>query len=68
MLRSGLCDYSDVFILVKGALTITRELINDAAKRTDERAKEIICRNCAPLTYCISEINKLNAKCYYKRF
>ena len=36
MLRSRLCDYSDVYILVSG---------------------NIIVRNCAPFTNCISETN-----------
>ena len=30
---------------------------NAGARQTDERDKEIILKNCAPFTNCISEIN-----------
>ena len=33
MLRSNLCDYADVYILVKGTITITDAGDDDAAKR-----------------------------------
>ena len=32
MLRSSLCDYSDVYILVSGTITITEAGADDAAK------------------------------------
>ena len=32
MLRSNLCDYVDAYILVKGAITITGAINDDAAK------------------------------------
>ena len=48
MLKSRLCGYSDAD--VKG---------NDAAKRTNERNKGVILKNCAPFTDCISEINNI---------
>ena len=57
MLRSGLCDYSDTYILVNGTITITGARADDAAKRLDERNKGVILKNCAQLTGCISEIN-----------
>ena len=40
MSRSSLCDYSDVYILVKGTITITGTGNNDAARRLDERIKK----------------------------
>ena len=40
MSRSSLCDYSDVYILVKGTITITGAGNNDAARRLDERIKK----------------------------
>ena len=57
MLRSDLCDYIDVYILVKGTITITGAGDDDAAKRLDERNKGVIFKNCAPFTKCTSRIN-----------
>ena len=57
MLRSNLCDYADVYILVIGTITITGAEDDDAAKRWDERKKSIIFKNCAPFTKRISRIN-----------
>ena len=65
MIRSNLCGYSDVYILVSGTRTITGAGADDAAKRADERNKEVIFKNCALFTECISEINNIqidNAK------
>ena len=42
MVRSGLCDYSDAYILLSGTITVTGERENDAAKPLDERNKEVI--------------------------
>ena len=56
MLRSNLCDYADAHILVKGTMTITGAENDDAAKRLDERNKDVIFKNCAPFTKCISRI------------
>ena len=58
MLRSSLCDYSDVYILVSGTITITRAEVYDRAKRLDKRNKGVTFKNSAPFTDCIlSEIN-----------
>ena len=57
MLKSRLCDYSDVQILVSRTITIDRARNDDNAKRLDERNKEVIFKNCSPFTDCISEIN-----------
>ena len=54
MLRSSLYDYSDAYI-VKG--TITAENIWTAAN-PNNRTKEIIIKDYAPVTDFISEINK----------
>ena len=55
MLRSSLCDYSDVYILVKGNITVN----NTAAAGADANNtnKKVIFKNCAPFTNCISKIN-----------
>ena len=55
--RSSSCDYSDMYILVIGTITITEEEANDNARRANEREREVILKNCAPFTDCISEIN-----------
>ena len=57
MLRSSLCDYKDTYILVSGTITLTWAGDNDAARQLDERNKEPIFKNCAPLTDCIHEIS-----------
>ena len=58
MLRSNLCDYADIYILVKGTVTITGAWANDAAKQLDERNKGVTFKNWAPFIKCISRINK----------
>ena len=55
MLRSSLCDYSDVYILVKGNITVNNTA-NDGAVANDTN-KKVIFKNCSPFTNCISKIN-----------
>ena len=50
MLKSNLCDYSDVYILVKGAISF--------ANTADT---EIIFESCAPFTDCTKEINNIQS-------
>ena len=57
MLKSSLRDYSDAYILFKGRITITGVVDDDAARRTDERDKGVIFKNCVPFTNCKSEIS-----------
>ena len=57
MLKSGLCDYTDAYILVKGSTTITGAGDAAAARQADERDKGVTFKNCAPFTKCISRIN-----------
>ena len=58
MLKSSLCDYSDGYILVKGRITISRAGDDGAARKADERYKDVILKNCVPFINCKSEINK----------
>ena len=51
MLRSNLCDYSDLYIIVEGRISV--EGTNDANKRN----KKLTFKNSAPFTSCISKIN-----------
>ena len=57
MLKSSLWDYSDAYILVKGAITITGAGADAAARQADERDKGVAFKNSAPFTNCISKIN-----------
>ena len=57
MLKSSLCEYSDVYILVKREITITGRGADVAARQADERDKGVAFKNYAPFTNCISEIN-----------
>ena len=50
MLRFSLCDSSDAYILVSATITVPN---TTAANNT----KNIIIKNCAPFTNCLSEIN-----------
>ena len=55
ILKSSLCDYSDAYILVKGTISVNNTAADGAAANNDD--KEVIFKNCAPFTNCISEIN-----------
>ena len=57
--QSSLGDYSDVYILVKGTITITggSEAANTAARLADGKNKEIIFKNSPPFTNYTSKIN-----------
>ena len=55
MLRSSLCDYSDVYTLVKGNITVNNTAAADANRSNTK--KKIISKNCAPFMNCISKIN-----------
>ena len=52
----NLCDYSDAGLLLKGMIKIKREADTVAATLVDKRNREVIFKNFAPLTDCISEI------------
>ena len=55
MLTSSLRDYSDACILVKGTITVTA--VPPPAANPNNNDKEVVFKNCAPFTNCISEIN-----------
>ena len=55
MLKSSLCDYSDIYILVKGTISVNNTAPQGAAANNTN--KKVIFKNCAPFTNCISEIN-----------
>ena len=58
MLRSDLCDYSDVYILVNGTITVTANGDNNNANNIrDKRNRPLILKNNAPFVSCITRIN-----------
>ena len=56
MLRSDLCDYSDVYILVKGTITVNG-VVNGAENDIARRNRPLILKNNAPFVSCITRIN-----------
>ena len=59
MVQSGICDYSDGYILVKGAITFAGVGDDAAAALADGRNKQGIFKYCAPFANCKSEINNM---------
>ena len=58
MLRSDLCDYADVYILVNGEITVTAPGVNNNANNIiDKRNRPLILKNNAPFVSCITKIN-----------
>ena len=53
MLRSSLCDYSDVFILVSGTIRVVAALA--AGGRNNNI--QVVFKTYAPFTNCLSEVN-----------
>ena len=53
MLRSYFCDYSDLYIVVKGTI----DLLAAAANENDKVEKYFAFKNNAPFRSCISNIN-----------
>ena len=59
MVKSSLCDYCDVYILViRGTITVVGVGATAAARQTGRNDKQVILQNCALFTDCISKINK----------
>ena len=56
MLRSSLCDYSDVYILVKGTDTVNG-VVNGAENEILRRNRPLILKNNAPFVSCMTKIN-----------
>ena len=55
---SNLCDYSDVYILVKGTITVAAPRVNNNANNIgDKRNRPLILKNNAPFVSCITRIN-----------
>ena len=58
MLRSNLCDYSDAYILVKGAIIVMAPGVNyNANNIRDKRNRPVILKNNVPFVSCITRNN-----------
>ena len=55
MLRSGLCDYSDAYIIVKGIIKLRNIAAQGQANNVAN--EKVISKHCAPFTTCIGRIN-----------
>ena len=55
MLRSSLCEYSDAYILVKGAIAAGEQTVTTP----NNVNKNVIFKNCATFVNCISRINNV---------
>ena len=62
MLNSSLCSYRDAYIAVKGTISVPN---TGTVADPNNRNKEVVFKNCALFTDCISEISNMqidNAK------
>ena len=57
MVMSNLCDYFDVYILVKGTIIIAVVRAAVAGRQAEERNKQETFKNCTSFTDCISKTN-----------
>ena len=52
MLKSSLCDYSDVYVLASGTITV-----KEVTASVGNNNIQLVCKYCAPFTDCIREID-----------
>ena len=68
MLKSSLCDYSDIYILVNGTIAVAniaassaananKKLMQNKKANANNANKKLIFKNYSPFINCISEIN-----------
>ena len=55
MLRSKFCDYSDVYIVVKGAI----DILVVVADENDKAQKDVTFKNNAPFRSCIPKVSSI---------
>ena len=58
MLKSSLCHYGDVYIIVSETITIVEAGADVEAIGAERNNKQAILKNSAPFTDCVTEINK----------
>ena len=59
MIRSSLCDYRNVYILVKGTITVANTAADPGV--VNNTNNKVIFKICASFTSCITEINNTQA-------
>ena len=59
-LKSSLRDYSDAYIRLKGTITLSGQGAHTTAVQADINNEQVIFKNSAPFTDCITEINNTN--------
>ena len=59
MLKCSLCNFSDAYILIKGIITVPDTAATATAANNDN--KNVLFKNCATFTDCMSEINYTQA-------
>ena len=59
MSRTSFWDYSDVYIIAKGTITVVEEGEYVATRKTDRNNKKVFFKYCASFTDCISETNNI---------
>ena len=57
MLKSGLCNCNDMYMVAKGTVPITETRANAAGQNVVARNKQVTFKCSAPFTNCISKIN-----------
>ena len=65
MIRLGLCDYSDMYILLKGTIIVPNTVAAGVA--VNNTNKKVVFKNCTPFTDCITKINNTQARLFYKQ-
>ena len=53
--KSSLSDYSEAYLVFKGNISI--EAVQPPAANPNNNSEDLIFKNCAPFTDCMSEIN-----------
>ena len=61
ILTSSIWDYSDVYILLEGRITVVWQGADAVSIAADRNDKEIVFKNYAPFINCISKINNVEA-------
>ena len=69
MLNGSLCDFSDVYILAEGAITVVGQGTNSSEIAADRNNKKVAFKNWAPFISCISKIKQCRSRqCWRSSF
>ena len=59
MLKSSICYYIDVHIIVKGTITVVGAGAENVVRTTDRNIKNTMLENCALFSNSVSELNNI---------